>query len=425
VIENEALNSRQHIEMLDIAFAFDRFPGFEKVSSYFMALLSPGQGLTKAITPWTRKTAPPELSFDSNIGPIGFALNSKTGALTRKAFSINKKLLGSSCNPLNAESTTTWNVVASDDDITKLVKSTISAPDSSVRQIGTVPFTDWLQYLDISERSFSVVMMHKSAKTCISAESKLLNFEPDVLQRALNLDSPFLTDFGDHFMSGWTRQRCFLAVYNIRVKKVADFKPLSDELAKKLGADPKDVKAGCKYLAEMAPRHGYHCNVTVLKSDLPTAGLKVIRDKDQVLGTIANTVGDILDADAVLSELELHSFRDRIPQLPVSRLDTFSTDLSQKRARDRVNFLAAAVVINARCKDSPFREDTEANRKRLVAVEDLISDITSKEGELTGTGYEDSQLKHLEDLLDLAQDAVDLPLAARSWVRQSIQAEIK
>lgn len=210
------------------------------------------------------------VSFDETRGPIGSSVNSSQLKIS------NEEILSIADNDIIRD-ISQERIITEQDDTTTTAKwqvvKTLGELDSVLRDSkpslnapnGGFALPCWMFHLDVSERSFSVILHHRSVESNVSSDP--LDFEWDGAARKLAVEdlAIFTRKHGDSFVSGFSEQRTISVVFNVVLSKVGDLVPVSNAVGDSLAiiqsakTTPKDqIERGCRYLQDLHSRNGVH-----------------------------------------------------------------------------------------------------------------------------------------------------------------------
>ncbi|WWC94654.1 hypothetical protein V866_001501 [Kwoniella sp. B9012] len=400
----------EHTEVRSIIYAFDGYKGYEGTSAMLRALLSPVDLIRPSTLPWTAAMYDAIPGFDPSVGAIGYSFSSvdlsqyfKTPPFKVKA---SKVIHEGSLNQTDQEDLKlSWTLLK---DVGGVKEYVIKELSSSETENGVRPLSDHLLYLDVSERSFTILLQVRSPELVTSIDPKEMDWTKEALELVKLSESKeenrrlFNDKYGDRFITGWARQRIIHANFQISFKRLDDF----DTAIRKFNEaklSEKRVSSGLTWIKEMISRSGVQTNVVICKSDWKSKGFEVKhfdRVNDHQWNQVFEEIYNISSADPRPTKTFSHSFVESLPSLEFPKQFTFTNVDS---------------------------ENTEKKRKKLI---NFFAEISSQSS-LPILRYGSSKKRELKDNLGKiiqkiksAEQGMKVQLAACHWIRKSKECEI-
>ncbi|OCF61076.1 hypothetical protein L486_00720 [Kwoniella mangroviensis CBS 10435] len=424
----------EHTEVRSIIYAFDGYKGYEGTSAMLRALLSPVDLVRPSTLPWTAAMFDAIPGFNPSVGATGYSFSSvdlsqhfKTPPFKVKA---SKVIHEGSLNQTDQEHLKlSWTLLK---DVGGVKEYVIKELSSSETENGVRPLSDHLLHLDVSERSFTIVLQVRSPELVTSIDPKEMDWTKEALELVKISESKednrrlFNDKYGDRFITGWARQRIIHANFQISFHRLDDF----DTAIKKFNEakfSEKTVSSGLTWIKELISRSGVQTNVIICKSDWKSNGFKV-KHLDRVNNHQWNQVFEeiykISSADPIPTKTFSHSFVESLPNLEFPKQFTFTkvdSENTEKKRKKLINFFAE---ISSQSSLPILRHGSSKKREHKDNLVKIIQKIKSAEQGMKGIGYTESQVNEINAMIIKANQGLLIQLAACHWIRKSKQCEI-
>jgi hypothetical protein len=439
-------DSDQYVDICDIAFAFDQFPGFEGFSNIFTGLLQ------QQYIPW-HPSMIDSVSFDQNRGPIGSSIDSsQLRILDRRILSIADNDIETDLSKErivaakdSTPTTLTWQVVKSLNELDSVLRD--SKPGLKARD-GGFALPRWMLHMDVSERSFSIILHHRSVEWNVSSDP--LRFEWDFSAKGLAMQdfSAFAEFFGDSYVSGFSVQRTVSVVFNVILKNMGELERVNEAVRNSLATiqsaktSPRDqIERGCRYLQDLHSCTGVEIRYTVLKSNWKTKEVQEVQKATDFV-SLAGVAKDISAAAPIPTKI----FRRPISELvklaaleqQSSETDKPSSDMIYEAQQDgavakaearanavalRADLILDVATLVARSRTLPLQNEAPLTKDLHKGIETLITSLQNAESKLSGFGFPEEDHKAVLNNWNISQKLVHSRLAAAHLIRNGICKE--
>ncbi|WWD03427.1 hypothetical protein V865_001479 [Kwoniella europaea PYCC6329] len=424
----------EHTEVRSIIYAFDGYKGYEGTSAMLRALLSPVDLVRPSTLPWTAAMYDAIPGFDPSVGAIGYSFSSvdlsqhfKTPPFKVKA---SKVIHEGSLNQTDQEDLKlSWTLLK---DVGGVKEYVIKELSSSETENGVRPLSDHLLYLDVSERSFTIVLQVRSPELVTSIDPKEMDWTKEALELVKLSESKeenrrlFNDKYGDRFITGWARQRIIQANFQISFNRLDDI----DTAIRKFNEakfSEKTVSSGLNWIKEMISRSGVQANAVICKSDSKSKGFEVKhfdRVNSHQWNQVFEEIYNISSADPIPTKTFSHSFVESLPNLEFPKQFTFTSvdsENTEKKRKKLINFFAE---ISCQSSLPILRYGSAKKRELKDNLGKIIEKIKLAEQGMKGIGYTESQVNAINAMIIKANQDLLVQLAVCHWIRKSKQCEI-
>ncbi|WVW85945.1 hypothetical protein I302_107983 [Kwoniella bestiolae CBS 10118] len=424
----------EHTEVKSILYAFDGYDGFEGTSAMLQALLSPADLIRPTSLPWTASMYDAIQDLDPTAGAIGHSFSSVdlTQQFRTAPFKIetSKLINEGSMNQTDQEHLKiSWTLLK---DISSVKEHVIRQLSSSETENGVRPLQDHLLHLDVSERSFTIVLEVRSPEMITSMDLRNMTWTKEALELVKLGESNeenkrlFNTKYGDRFITSWSRQRIITANFQISFNRLEDF----DVAIRRFGEakfSEKNVSTGLAWIKDLISRSGVQANVVICKSDWKSKGFEVKhfeRINNHQWDKVYEEIYNIASADPIPIKSLSHSFVELLPSLEFPKQFTFTnidSENSEKKRKKLINFFAE---ISSQSNLPILRYGSTKKRTLKDNLNKIIEKIKVAEHGMKGIGYTEAQVNEINGMIIKANQDLLVVLAACHWIRQAKQAEI-
>ncbi|WWC64369.1 uncharacterized protein I303_106979 [Kwoniella dejecticola CBS 10117] len=431
----------EHVEVSSMIYAFDRFEGFRGTSSLLLALLSPTTLLKPATLPWFPAMYDALKGFDPAIGAIGYTFSSTDLSIPfRKSPFIVDPAEISREGTLNIshseeEKKIRWTILK---DVTSVQNYVSTRLRNTRNQNGVIPLSDHLLYLDVSERSFTVILEIKGAEMTTTFLPIKIEWTEEALKIIKESQDPqkrklFNQTYGDRWMTGWSRQRITYVNFQFTFSRIRDMRIAISRLERVNFTTTRTMAQGLTWMRNLGARNGVSMNIVVSKSDSQSRGFATTVH-EQIKGDarwneVYTEITNLENSDPIPIKIESHSFLELLPLLHFPRQFDFSYNASdvdvgnsEKKRKRLINFFCEIAAQSnfgiLRYKGVKRNELTE----KIQAIRRLIK---KAEYGMKGVGYAESEVNEINQLIMNAKLDMLIQFGACHWVRSNFVQELE
>ncbi|WRT70435.1 uncharacterized protein IL334_007433 [Kwoniella shivajii] len=415
----------EHVEVTSLIHAFDDYAGFQNTSSNLLALLAPASLIKPAALPWLSSMYNAVNEYEEKIGCIGHSFSSvDLPKPFKKPFTVKESNVYQEAAS-EQNSLAEWTFLKTNQAVELYAQKKVERPTT---EYGVVPFPEQLTYLDVSERSFTVILRVQGPEMASRADPINLIWTTEALEAITagkEDKKAFNAKYGDRFITGWTLQRSMYAIFRISFDRLRDF----DKAAGFVDYDKleeKGIQDGLDWMRILIFLKGVNASATVLTSSWDDRGYLAEEYNSlntSMFDTIVTKMSSIKNAQSIPTKVFSNSFIELLPDFNFPPQFTLTPQdpegLEIKRKECIIYF--AKTAANARF--PVLQEGSEVKKDIEEKIRGIARRIREQERSMKGLGYPVEKVIDFKERIDyLRKDAED-QLAACGWVRQSISAE--